>query len=182
MALQANLHGVLPVRKATFGSLQQSGLQWGNRLKQMFAACHSLNMVTRSAVAGADMERSLFKAVEASFLVGICLCIVALPYLLQTRSKVRKCPTSVYKGVMESERSDMYCCITQHKFDWVAETVCMHMPLNLSACTCHGTAACPCTQQAEKIKLYKACLPACNCLPLLLGMPVCQFLRQCLSR
>lgn len=85
VALQANLHGVLPVHKATFGSLQQGGLQWGNRLKQMFAACHSLNMVTRSAVAGADMERSLFKAVEASFLVGICLCIVALPYLLQTR-------------------------------------------------------------------------------------------------
>ena len=81
-ALQANLHGVLPVHKGTFGSLQQSGLQWGNRLKQMFAACHSLNMVSRSAVAGADMERSLFKAVEASFLVGICLCIVISPHLL----------------------------------------------------------------------------------------------------
>ncbi len=101
-ALQANLHGVLPVHKATFGSLQQSGLQWGNRLKQMFAACHSLNMVSRSAVAGADMERSLFKAVEASFLVGICLCIVALPHFLQTRPKVRRCPMSVYKGAMEN--------------------------------------------------------------------------------
>ena len=101
-ALQANLHGVLPVHKGTFGSLQQGGLQWGNRLKQMFAACHSLNMVTRSAVAGADMERSLFKAVEASFLVGICLCIVALPYLLQRRPEVRRCPTSVYKAAMEN--------------------------------------------------------------------------------
>ncbi len=89
-ALQANLHGVLPVHKGTFGSLQQSGLQWGNRLKQMFAACHSLNMVSRSAVAGADMERSLFKAVEASFLVGICLCILGLPHLFQTRPKVRR--------------------------------------------------------------------------------------------
>ncbi|DBA94899.1 TPA: hypothetical protein ACH3X1_002432 [Trebouxia sp. C0004] len=64
----ANLHGVLPVHEAAFDSLQQSGLRWGNRLKQMFAACHSLNMVSRSAVAGADVERSLFKAVEASFL------------------------------------------------------------------------------------------------------------------
>ena len=73
VAVQANLHGVLPVHKAAFGSLQQSGLQWGNRLKQMFAACHSLNMVGRSAVAGADVERSLFRAVEASFLVGVCL-------------------------------------------------------------------------------------------------------------
>lgn len=68
--MQAVLHGVLPVHKATFGALQQSALRWSNRLKQSFAVCHSLNMVSKSVVAGADTERFLFKAVEARFQVG----------------------------------------------------------------------------------------------------------------
>ena len=68
--LQAHLHGVLPVHKAAFTSLQQNALRWGNRLKQALAVCHSLSMVTKVEVAGADMERSLFKAVEARFLVS----------------------------------------------------------------------------------------------------------------
>ena len=68
---QTKLHGVLPVHKAALGSLQQSAMQWSNRLKQSFAVCHSLNMVNKSVMAGADMERSLFKAVEARFLVWL---------------------------------------------------------------------------------------------------------------
>ncbi len=67
--LQAHLHGVLPVHQAAFTSLQQSALRWSNRLKQACAVCHSLNMVSKSVVAGLDMERALFKAVEAHFLV-----------------------------------------------------------------------------------------------------------------
>ena len=67
--LQAHLHGVLPVHRAAFTSLQQSALRWSNRLKQACAVCHSLNMVSKSVVAGVDMERALFKAVEAHFLV-----------------------------------------------------------------------------------------------------------------
>lgn len=78
-ALQAALHGVLPVSKASFGPLQQSALRWSNRLKQMFAVCHSLNMVSKSAVAGDNVEVKLFKAVEASFLVCAWLCHLSLP-------------------------------------------------------------------------------------------------------
>ena len=77
--LQANLHGVLPVHKAAFGPLQQSALRWSNRLKQMFAVCHSLNMVSKSVAAGTSMERSLFKAVEACFLVCTWLCVHFYP-------------------------------------------------------------------------------------------------------
>ena len=67
--LQTKLHGVLPVHQVAFAPLQQSAVQWTNRLKQSFAVCHNLNMVNKYTVAGTDMERSLFKAVEARFLV-----------------------------------------------------------------------------------------------------------------
>ena len=61
----------MPVDKGNFQSLQQSALRWSNLLKQAFAVCNSLNMVSKTAVAGVDMERTLFKLVEARFLVGL---------------------------------------------------------------------------------------------------------------
>ena len=77
--MQATLHGVLPVIKAAFGSLQKSALWWSDRLRQSFAVCHSLSMVNKAVVAGSDMDRSLFKAVEARFLVcSLPCCLVAL--------------------------------------------------------------------------------------------------------
>ncbi|KAL0030049.1 hypothetical protein WJX79_003470 [Trebouxia sp. C0005] len=62
------LAGVLPVHKGEFQPIQQSALRWSNRLKQAVAVCNSLTMVNKITVAGADMERSMFKAVEARFL------------------------------------------------------------------------------------------------------------------
>ncbi len=88
--LQAHLHGVLPVHRAAFTSLQQSALRWSNRLKQACAVCHSLNMVSKSVVAGVDMERALFKAVEAHFLV-----LVTCP-ACTTRTRISTdCPASL---------------------------------------------------------------------------------------
>ena len=69
VVVQAHLHGVLPVHDAAFTSLQQNALRWSNLLRQSFAVCHSLNLVSKSVVAGDDMERTLFTAVEARFLV-----------------------------------------------------------------------------------------------------------------
>ena len=69
-AMQAELHGVMPVHKGEFQVLQKSALQWGNRLKQAVAVCNSLNMVNKTTVGGNDMERAMFKAVEARFLVS----------------------------------------------------------------------------------------------------------------
>ncbi|KAL0048212.1 hypothetical protein WJX82_010068 [Trebouxia sp. C0006] len=62
------LAGVLPVHKGEFQAIQQSALRWSNRLKQAVAVCNSLTMVNKNTVVGADMERSMFKAVEARFL------------------------------------------------------------------------------------------------------------------
>lgn len=72
--------------KGNFQSLQQNALHWSNRLKQAFAVCNSLNMVSKTAVAGVDMERSLFKLVEARFLVGLFFqrCRVCLQRLKLT--------------------------------------------------------------------------------------------------
>jgi len=61
----------MPVEKGSFHSLQQNALHWSNVLKQACATCNSLNMVSKTAVAGVDMERTLFKLVEARFLVGL---------------------------------------------------------------------------------------------------------------
>jgi hypothetical protein len=69
LVVQAELHGVLPIQQAAFGPLQSHASRWTNQLRQAFAACHSLSMVSKSVVAGDDMERTLFKAVEARFLV-----------------------------------------------------------------------------------------------------------------
>ena len=61
---------MLPVHQGKFASLQQNSLRWSNRLKQACAVCNSLSMVGRGSVAGLDVERALFKAVEARFLVS----------------------------------------------------------------------------------------------------------------
>ncbi|DBA94075.1 TPA: hypothetical protein ACH3X1_001723 [Trebouxia sp. C0004] len=62
------LAGVLPVHKGEFQAIQQSALRWSNRLKQAVAVCNSLTMVNKNTVVGVDMERAMFKAVEARFL------------------------------------------------------------------------------------------------------------------
>ena len=67
--LQAALHGVLPVQEGQFESLQQNALRWNNRLRQALAVCNGLSWINKTLV-GVDMERSMFKAVEARFLVG----------------------------------------------------------------------------------------------------------------
>ena len=62
----------MPVLNGTFEPLQKTALRWSNRLKQAVAVCNSLVMINKSTVVGADMERSMFKAVEARFLVSAC--------------------------------------------------------------------------------------------------------------
>ena len=67
--VQAELKGVVPVQQGEFQSLQQTALRWPNRLKQAMAVCNGLTMVGKHTVVGVDMERNMFKAVEARFLV-----------------------------------------------------------------------------------------------------------------
>ena len=90
--VQAELHGVLPVQSGEFQAMQKHALRWPNRLKQAVAVCNSLNLVGKHTVAGADMERTLFKAVEARFLVRKCsiffVCANISQVLCQTWSRL----------------------------------------------------------------------------------------------
>ena len=69
--IQADLHGVVQVKQQAFEALQQRSAQWSNRLIQAAAVCNGLTMVNKTTVVGDEMERSLFKSVEARFLVSI---------------------------------------------------------------------------------------------------------------
>ena len=73
--LQAELHGVLPVSNSCFEPLQQTAVSWSNTMKQAAAVCNSLSMVNKLRVVGADVERSLFKAVEGRFRVRLACFI-----------------------------------------------------------------------------------------------------------
>ena len=70
MLTQAELHGVIPASQGRFEGLQHTGLRWSNRLRQAAAVCNSLTMITKSVIVGEDMEKVLFKNVEARFLVS----------------------------------------------------------------------------------------------------------------
>ena len=67
---QAEFHGVVPVSNGHFGPLQKQPFPWSARLKQAVAVCHGLTLITKLLVVGEDMERRLFKSVEARFVVG----------------------------------------------------------------------------------------------------------------
>lgn len=69
--VQVELHGIMPVSDGQFEGLQQNGVRWSNRLRQAAAVCHSLTMVNKTVLAGEPMERSMFKLVEAQFLVRV---------------------------------------------------------------------------------------------------------------
>ena len=69
LLMQAELHGIMPASDGQFEGLQQNALRWSIRLRQGAAVCHSLTMVNKTLLAGEPMERSMFKLVEAHFLV-----------------------------------------------------------------------------------------------------------------
>lgn len=75
MLQQAELHGVVPACNGRFEALQQSAVRWSNRLKQAIAVCNGLTFISQHSVVGNDLERKLFKTVEARFQVELP-CIV----------------------------------------------------------------------------------------------------------
>ncbi len=77
--MQAKLHGMLPVSNGVFEPLQSSAIRWSNKLRQAAAVCNGLTMINKSTIAGDEVERSLFKAVEARFLVLVFIS-TELPY------------------------------------------------------------------------------------------------------
>ena len=43
-------------------------MRWSNRLRQAMAVCNGLALINKTVI-GVDLERDMFKAVEARFLV-----------------------------------------------------------------------------------------------------------------
>lgn len=80
--------GVVPVNQSQFGTLQQTAVHWSSTLKQAAAVCNSLTMVNKHTVAGVDVERSLFKAVEARFKVRCYSCLHCKPGYIIYNAKV----------------------------------------------------------------------------------------------
>ena len=55
-------------------------MHWSNTLKQAAAVCHSLTMVNKATVAGVELDRSLFKAVEGHFLVRLMIHVAQVSF------------------------------------------------------------------------------------------------------
>ena len=94
--LQAELHGIVPVADGQFQVLQQTAVNWSNRLKQALASCHGLTVVNRTTVVGDEVERSLFKAVEARYRVRddmllCCVCCAVLCCAVLSCSAMLSC-------------------------------------------------------------------------------------------
>jgi len=63
---------MLSVADGAFGPLQKGAVNWSNRLRQAAAVCHSLTPLGRGTVVCDVAEKTIFKVVEAQFLVMHC--------------------------------------------------------------------------------------------------------------
>jgi len=70
MVLQEGFFGMLPVSKAKFGTLQKFGMGWSRNLKYAGATCNGLVMKGKNCVIGDALEKQLFHAVEAQYVVS----------------------------------------------------------------------------------------------------------------
>ncbi len=69
---------MLPVNKAQFGTLQKFGMGWSRNLKYAGAACNGLVMQGKTFVVGDALEKQLFRAVEAQYVVSSDCCFTAM--------------------------------------------------------------------------------------------------------
>ena len=67
--MQEGYFGVLPVGKGQIGTLQKFGMGWSRNLKFVGAACNGLVMKGKNFVIGDALEKQLFQAVEAQYVV-----------------------------------------------------------------------------------------------------------------
>ena len=92
----------MPIVNGRFEALQQSAVRWKNRLKQAAAVCNGLTMISKTHVVGDDMDRKMFRIVEAHFLVGVCLLYspscASLPHALCCLHQFRSLKPDYFKG------------------------------------------------------------------------------------
>ena len=70
---------MMPANAGRFEGLQQTALRWSNRLRQAAAVCHGLMLVNKTLLVGDDLERDLFRLVEARFVVRHFWALHPLP-------------------------------------------------------------------------------------------------------
>ncbi len=70
LMLQEGFFGMLPVSKAKFGTLQKFGMGWSRNLKYAGATCNGLVLKGKNSVIGDALEKQLFRAVEAQYVVS----------------------------------------------------------------------------------------------------------------
>ena len=73
--LQANLHGMVEVHRGNFKPLQSNAAYWSSHLKQAVAVCNGLTWVSKTMIVGDDLDRKLFKMIEAHFAVKLLYCV-----------------------------------------------------------------------------------------------------------
>ena len=72
LTMQEGFFGMLPIRRAKFeGELQKYGMGWSKSLKIAGAVCNGLVMKGKTSVIGDALEKQLFKAVEAQYVVSM---------------------------------------------------------------------------------------------------------------
>lgn len=133
--MQSELYGILPVEEGQFGQLQRSAVHWNNRLRQAVASCHSLTLVNKATVVGDEVEHSLFRAVEACFVVRLgcpCPCPVLCCLAMCCADLCHAAPRSVVW-------CNMFCCIvlgcaTVQLAVLCCVVLCCTMPCRASLC------------------------------------------------
>ena len=61
---------MIPVHRGQFQLLQPSAWSWSRHLKQCVAVCNGIVLVKNTLLGGSSLEKSLFTAVGARFLVN----------------------------------------------------------------------------------------------------------------
>ena len=75
---------MLPINKGQIGTLQKFGMGWNRNLKFVGAACNGLVMKGKNSVIGDTLEKQLFHAVEAQYVVcsGHILSLLLTAYVV----------------------------------------------------------------------------------------------------
>ena len=71
---------MLPISRGKIGTLHKFGMGWSRNLKFVGAACNGLVMKGKNSVIGDALEKQLFHAVEAQYVVraGLPSCCLLM--------------------------------------------------------------------------------------------------------
>lgn len=101
--LQEGFYGMLPVTRLAVGPLQKFGIHWSRNLRFAAAVCNGLVMKGKTGCIGDALEKSLFQAVEAQFVVRQLWNVPGLASMVHT--------TAMLDHAMQA--TNLICCSTR---------------------------------------------------------------------